>query len=111
MNASCTDKCTFGQVIYVQNKYFVEKTHRKIHKQTNVNVHYDTKRLNLKQIGFIKIEKQFMGTACPQNNLEIILQCRVICKIDKIWVRNRKQQNWKNLLLKQFQNQYCSVDS
>lgn len=41
----------------------------------------------------------------------IILQCRVICKIDKIWVRNRKQQNWKNLLLKQFQNQYCSVDS
>lgn len=55
MNASSTDKCTFGQVIYVQNKYFVEKTHRKIHKQTNVNVHYDTKKLNLKQIGFIKI--------------------------------------------------------
>lgn len=27
MNASCTDKCTFGQVIYVQNKYFIEKKH------------------------------------------------------------------------------------
>lgn len=54
MNASCTDKCTFGQVIYVQNKYFVEKTHRKIHKQTNVNVHYDTKKLNLKTNWFYK---------------------------------------------------------
>lgn len=89
VHASWTDKCTFGQTIYVQNKYFVEKTHK--HEQINDYVQYDIKK-KLVIIGkcYIKVEKQFKGKACLQNNFEIILQCRMICIIDKISVCNNK---------------------